>query len=169
MGRNAFEMDFLKVEAAVILAYADNSAEKKQEAADAAGVTVRTIEIWLKRQPLFSQLVKALREQYAKKVIDQAEASSLANFDVRMGVLDDMNDRLGQVVAARAETYKDDPIPGKATGLVVTEMKATGPHHAVDTGLVTARKELVALANKMVEDLTGNGEGASCGIHFIVD
>ena len=145
--------------AAAVLGTALSLGEAKQEAADAAQVSVRTIERWAKVDE-FAQLVDTIRSENARRIIDSAKDTSLARFENRMAVCDEVEASIRTIVRERGEQASPG-VPGGRTGLmrtIVTERFGTDTHtveteHVVDKQLIDARNANTALAHKMASDL----------------
>lgn len=181
MGRGKFEVTLAVYEAAAILACGDQTTDTKKEAAAAARVTPRTIEIWLQKQPAFSGLVDVIRREYAKKAIDRIEGDTLVDFEYRVKCIDRRYQALLRIQQARAA--KADPlVPGSEEGLLkvglVTIKDAEGNddgtilvHGDIDTALISAMDDAEKSIHKQVMDLTTAAakEDDRQGVEWIVD
>jgi len=179
MGRKAFELTLPKYQAACILAMANNDQDAKGEAAAAARVTVRTIELWLQNQPAFAGLVGEIRKEFSRKALERIEGESLADFETRIRYANERHSKLRTIIEERARVGKDD-VPGDKTGLLKTKVTETvrgnGERETtivetefdVDTGILSAMNQLEMSVHKQVMDLTQPGEERDV-VAFIVD
>jgi hypothetical protein len=91
------------------------------EIARRCGVTERTLNNW-KQQPEFQKRLSAVTAKFSDRVVGAA----ITQKNKRLEVLQNLQDRLLQVVDERSQDPAMAKVPGGKTGLVVRKLKTVG-------------------------------------------
>lgn len=158
-----------KEEAAVLLAE-DHLTDAR--IADLVGVNRKTLQRW-KELPDFSRRVQQVVGVFA----DRALKHGLARRERRLQVLNDMHDRMLQIIDERAKSPDLSGVPGGTTGLVTKQMKGIGKGddfrivevYEVDTATLREIREMQAQVaeelgqkvKKVEMDISSSIEGRS--------
>jgi hypothetical protein len=121
--------------------------------AELVGVSKRTLERW-KRDNAFKTRVDAISEAFAERALKHR----LARRDRRLTVVNDLHDKLLQVIAERAADPELADVPGGKTGLITKRLKGIGrgddfrvvPVYEVDTGTI---REIRAIHEQVAGEL----------------
>jgi hypothetical protein len=92
-----------------------------REIAEQCGIDKATLERW-KLQPTFRARVQAIVEAYAKRALK----NGIARRERRVGVLNDLHNKMLQVIDERAKSKGMAAVPGGKTGIVTKTMKGIG-------------------------------------------
>jgi hypothetical protein len=112
-----------------------------------------TLARW-KSEPRFIARVEAIASAYAKRVLNRG----IARKERRVAVLNDLHEKMLQVISERAASSELESVPGGKTGLITKMLKGIGKgedfqvveFYEVDTGTV---KEIRALQEQVAEEL----------------
>ena len=110
-----------------------------REIADHCGIDKATLERW-KLQPTFRARVQAIVEAYAKRALKHG----ISRRERRVGVLNDLHNKMLQVIDERAKSKDMAAVPGGKTGIVTKTLKGIGKgedfqaieEYRVDTGII---------------------------------
>ena len=92
-----------------------------REIAEQCGIDKATLERW-KLQPSFKTRVQAIVAEYAKRALKHG----IARRERRMGVLNELHNKLLQVIDERAKSEEMAAVPGGRTGIVTKTVKGVG-------------------------------------------
>ncbi len=143
--------DTKKRDKAALLVAEDRYSDEKI-AAD-IGIGRRTLARW-KKDEAFSARVREIAADYSQRVFKQG----LARRERRLAVLNDLHDKMLQVIAERADSPDLANLPGGKTGLVTKTLKGIGKgddfqvveQYEVDTATV---REIRALQEQVATEL----------------
>jgi hypothetical protein len=118
-----------------------------------ADISRSTLARW-KSDPRFIARVEAIASAYAKRVLNRG----IARKERRVAVLNELHEKMLQVISERAESSEMESVPGGKTGLVTRMLKGIGKGedfqvvevYEVDTATV---KEIRALQDQVAEEL----------------
>jgi hypothetical protein len=116
-----------------------------REIAEQCGIDKATLERW-KLQPTFRARVQAIVEAYAKRALKHG----IAQRERRVGVLNDLHNKMLQVIDERAKSKDMVAVPGGKTGIVTKTLKGIGKgedfqaieEYRVDTGTIAEIRDL---------------------------
>jgi hypothetical protein len=116
-----------------------------REIAKRCGIAPATLERW-KLQPTFKARVQAIVEAYARRALKHG----IARKERRVGVLNDLHNRMLQVIEERAASPDMAAIPGGATGVLCKTLKGIGKgkkfrvveEYKVDTGTIAEIRDV---------------------------
>lgn len=171
--RKPFQWDDAAYLAAASLGAALSLADAKQEASEAAGVSIRTIERWMKH-PEFMKAVDANRAETARRIASEATDKSLHHYANRMAVVDEVEASIRTIIRERGEQARAS-VPGGKTGLMRTivterfggETFSVETEHVIDKQLLDARNANTALAQKMAQDLEAVKDSAEERVTYV--
>jgi hypothetical protein len=143
--------DTKKREKAAQLVAEDRLSDEK--IAEQVEISKRTLERW-KANPGFMARVEEIASAYAKRALRHG----IARKERRVTVLNELHEKMLQVISERAESPDLADVPGGRTGLVTKMLKGIGKGddfqvvevYEVDTGTV---KEIRALQEQVAEEL----------------
>lgn len=92
-----------------------------REIAEQCGIDKATLERW-KLQTSFKTRVQAIVAEYAKRALKHG----IARRERRLGVLNDLHNKLLQVIDERAKSEDMVAVPGGKTGIVTKTLKGIG-------------------------------------------
>src|SRR5260370_35713047 len=92
-----------------------------REIAEQCGIDKATLERW-KLQAAFKARVQAIVEAYTKRALKHG----IARRERRIGVLNDLHNKVLQVIDERAKTEDMATVPGGITGIVTKTLKGIG-------------------------------------------
>jgi hypothetical protein len=92
-----------------------------REIADECGIDKATLERW-KLQSAFKARVQAIVEAYSKRALKHG----IARRERRVGVLNELHNKLLQVIDERAKSEHLATVPGGKTGIVTKTLKGIG-------------------------------------------
>jgi hypothetical protein len=116
-----------------------------REIAEQCGIDKATLERW-KLQPSFKARVQAIIEAYAKRALKRG----IARRERRVGVLNDLHNKMLQVIDERAKSKDMATVPGGKTGIVTKTLKGIGKgedfqaieEYRVDTGTIAEIRDV---------------------------
>jgi len=116
-----------------------------REIAEQCGIDKATLERW-KLQPTFRDRVQAIIEAYAKRALKHG----IARRERRVGVLNDLHNKMLQVIDERAKSKDMAAVPGGKTGIVTKTLKGIGKgedfqaieEYRVDTGTIAEIRDV---------------------------
>jgi hypothetical protein len=116
-----------------------------REIAEQCGIDKATLERW-KLQPTFSARVQAIIGAYAKRALKHG----IARRERRVGVLNDLHNKMLQVIDERAKSKDMAAVPGGKTGIVTKTLKGIGKgedfqaieEYRVDTGTIAEIRDV---------------------------
>lgn len=132
--------------------------------AEKIGIGRTTLAEW-KRLPKFAQRVDDLVSNYAARALN----AGLARKERRLRVLNEMHDKILQVIDERGEDVSMATIPGGKTGIVVRNLKSIGKgddfqvveSYEIDIGAI---RTIASLQEQVVKELGGKfGMGVGAG------
>lgn len=111
-------------------------------------------QLWkLRNNPIFADYVNQLQNEFTKQAMNKGIASKIR----RLSEQTDRWDRMQQVITERATDPTLANEPGGKTGLMVRDVKISGPYSidvfSVDTGLLHEMRELEKLVGQETGDL----------------
>ena len=124
-----------------------------EKIAEELGITRRTLARW-KSEPRFIARIEAIASAYAKRVLSRG----IARKERRVAVLNELHEKMLQVISERAANPELESVPGGKTGLITKMLKGIGKGedfqvvavYEVDTDTV---KEIRALQDQVAEEL----------------
>jgi hypothetical protein len=124
-----------------------------EKIAEQVEISRSTLARW-KSDPGFVTRVEAIASAYAKRVLNRG----IARKERRVAVLNELHEKMLQVISERAESSELEGVPGGKTGLITKMLKGIGKGedfqvvevYEVDTGTV---KEIRALQEQVAEEL----------------
>jgi hypothetical protein len=116
-----------------------------REIAEQCGIDKATLERW-KLQSTFRARVQAIVEAYAKRALKHG----IARRERRVGVLNDLHNKMLQVIDERAKSKDMAAVPGGKTGIVTKTLKGIGKgedfqaieEYRVDTGTIAEIRDV---------------------------
>jgi hypothetical protein len=116
-----------------------------REIAEQCGIDKATLERW-KLQPTFRARVQTIVQAYAKRALKHG----ISRRERRVAVLNDLHNKMLQVIDERAKSEDMAGVPGGKTGIVTRTLKGVGKgddfqvveEHRVDTGTIAEIRDV---------------------------